>query len=238
MLPRLRSITFRCLFIIWTALISTAGCPLLLIPGRIGYNWSWIVGKAWAAGSLLLLRLVCRIDHRCRGGSLKQSAPQLYASKHQSVWETVFFLFALERPCFILKQQLVNIPVYGWYLRRMGMIAIVRNNGSEAIRKIGQQAKQRQQSGRDIVIFPEGTRTAYGTQGDCLPGVYLVYRMVGSCVPVALDSGKYWPKSGEMLHGTIDLMLHDPLPPGLSKEEFLPLLTERINDLPPIRPAE
>ncbi|MDZ5761624.1 lysophospholipid acyltransferase family protein [Lyticum sinuosum] len=233
-LSNFRSILFRIIFIIWTAIISISGSPLLLIPGNLGYQLIWIIGKTWAKVTLLLLKKLCNISYIVINyPKIKNNdSSRIFAIKHQSTWETVFFLYILEKPCFILKQELVNIPFYGWYLKKMRMIGLNRKDKIYSIRKLSQRIDLVIKNKRDIVIFPEGTRVEYGKSINCMPGVYLVYKIVKNLIPVSVNSGKFWPKNGNLSSGIITLKFENEiLDFNYTKNEFLEHIKNQINTL-------
>jgi len=125
---------------------------------------------------------------------------------------------------------LLRIPFYGWYLGKAAAIPIDRGAGADALRRMTHSAKQVLAEGRPILIFPEGTRKKPGAPPHYKPGVAGLYGLLGvACVPVALDSGRYW--QGFAKHpGTISLEFLEPIPPGLKRREFMTMLEQRIED--------
>src|SRR5262249_59206560 len=135
--------------------------------------------------------------------------------------------FALVRffdhPLFILKRELMMIPVFGWYLKKVGMISVERGGGPRSLIKTLKAAAAEVKLGRQLVIFPEGTRTAPGAPAHYKPGVGQIYLECGvTCLPVALNSGLFWPRrTFRRYPGTLVVEFLDPLPPGLPREEFV-----------------
>ena len=155
----------------------------------------------------------------------------LYASKHQSIFETIYFNSLFYNPAYILKKELLNIPLFGQYLKKLEMIAIDRSQGIKSIKHVNEETK-RLSKFRPVVIFPEGTRTTYGDQPDLKPGIYSIYKNSNKpVIPIAINSGKYWPKNNQMQSGKITIEFKEPIQPGLSKEEFLKKLKIEINSL-------
>ena len=216
------------LFFLWFGTISvimTVGLlPLLLLPMRATFFaariWAWLVlfGLKWFAG----------IGIAVRGGL---PGPRvLVASKHFSMWETVAFLFLLPQPRIVLKQALLKVPLYGWYCRKMRMIAIDRSAGAKAIRIMAAAAKAARDEARPIVIFPEGTRKNPGAVPDYKPGVAALYGMLSvPCVPVAHNSGLFWNGFWKR-PGMIVVEFLDPIPAGLSRQAFMDELQRRTED--------
>ena len=225
-MTRLRSWAFNAVFLLWSVAMHLVTAPLLLAPGRAIY----FMGLIWIRGNLLLLRLICGLDYRIEGLEHFPKQPCIIAAKHQSIWETIAFCHIFDRPIFVLKQELTRIPFYGWYLRRMGMIAIDRSGGASAMRQMVAETKQRLGDGKHVIIFPEGTRTGPGKKRPYHPGVAALYKQVGVPVlPVALDSGLFWPgRTMRQSPGRITVRLLPPLQPGLERRDFMARLEESI----------
>jgi 1-acyl-sn-glycerol-3-phosphate acyltransferase len=158
------------------------------------------------------------------------TGPALIASKHQSMWDTIIFTAILNDPAMVLKAELLWIPYYGWYSKKAKMIAIDRGAGASAIRRLSAQGKAALAANRQIVIFPEGTRSAPGTKLDYKPGVAALYRQLGvPCIPAAVNSGLYWPRRRFLRKpGTIVLEFLEPIAPGLDRQTFMAELETRI----------
>ncbi len=227
-MTRLRSLLFNAAFLSWSVVMHLITLPLLLGPPGAVYLMGWI----WVRGSLVLLRVICGLGYRLEGLENLPDRPVVIAAKHQSIWETLAFCHIFRRPIFVLKQELLRIPFYGWYLKRMGMIAIDREGGAKALRRMMAEARQRLDDGKHIVIFPEGTRTLPGQRRSYHPGVAALYKQLGVPVlPVALDSGLFWPaRSFRQKPGRITVKLLPPLPPGLERRAFIARLERAIED--------
>jgi 1-acyl-sn-glycerol-3-phosphate acyltransferase len=145
-----------------------------------------------------------------------------------SMWDTMALYLALDCPATVLKRELLHIPFYGWFLWKATAIAIDRNAGAGALRKMSHAAQAVLGEGRPILIFPEGTRKKPGAAPDYKPGVAGLYGILGvACVPVALNSGVHW--TGFLKRpGTIVLEFLDPIAPGMKRPAFMALLEERI----------
>lgn len=222
----LRSVAFNLLFVLWSTAFSLTFWPLLVLPVR---RITWL-GRWWARGVLTFLALTVSLRHELRGLEHKPHGPAIVASKHQSAWDTIVFFLLHERLAYVLKAELLLIPIIGWYLARVGMIAIDRRGGARALRGLIARARRAVAKERTIVIFPEGTRTAPGARRPYQPGVAALYAQLNlPVVPVALNSGLYWRRRGFLKRpGTIILEYLPPIPPGLDREAFTATLEARI----------
>jgi 1-acyl-sn-glycerol-3-phosphate acyltransferase len=186
--------------------------------------------SAHAHATLWWMRVICGTKVEVRGRDKLPPGAALIAAKHQSAWDTVGLIPLMRDPAMILKQELLSIPLYGWFCRKFEMIPVQRDLRGTALRQMVRDARARAAQGRDIVIFPEGTRRAPGAAPDYKPGVLMLYDQLGiPCVPVALNSGLFWPTGSTMRYpGTIVVEFLDPIPPGMPRREFSALLQERI----------
>ena len=189
-------------------------------------------GRPWAHGILFLARIICGIRYEVRGTQYITQKPVLYASKHQSAWDTVIFWLLLNKPTFVLKRELLRIPLWGWYLWRMKMIAIDRSAGGAGLKDMLRQAKAAIIDERSIIIFPEGTRTKPGAMPNYHPGIIALYNQLKvPVIPVALNSGIFWGKNAFIKRpGTIIIEFLPPLQPGMAKEQFSTTLQETIEN--------
>lgn len=222
----LRSLLFNIAFTSWAMIASIIFSPLFLISSDASLK----SGNPWARGSLWLAKVILGIRYEIRGKQHMRTGPVLYASKHQSAWDTMIFLVLLNHPAYVLKRELLRIPLWGWYLWRMKMIAIDRSAGGAGLKDMLKQAKARIADGRPIVIFPEGTRTKPGAGSEYHPGVIALYSQLKvPMVPVALNSGCFWGKNAFMKRsGTIIIEFLPPIPPGEPKDQLLAQLETRI----------
>ncbi|MDA8668624.1 1-acyl-sn-glycerol-3-phosphate acyltransferase [Alphaproteobacteria bacterium] len=155
----------------------------------------------------------------------------LFASKHQSMFETIYFNQLFYNPAYILKKELLSIPLFGTYLKKLGMIAIDRSQGIQSLRYVNEQTSEYVEK-RPVIIFPEGTRTAYKDQPDLKPGIFSMYKSLNKpVVPISLNSGYCWPKNNKIKSGEIKIEFKEPIQPGLSKKEFLDQLKNAMNSL-------
>ena len=220
----LRSALFMTWFLLLTAVMGIVFLPLLALPRK----FTVAMARQWAKATLWGLKSFSGIDMRVRGPV--PTGAVLVASKHMSMWDTLALYIVLDDPGIVLKRELLRIPFYGWYLGKAAAIAIDRESGAEALRRMTQAAMAVLAEGRPILIFPEGTRKKPGDPSDYKPGVAGLYAILKkSCVPVALDSGRYW-RGFTKEPGTITLEFLDAIPPGLKRGEFMTMLETRIEN--------
>lgn len=185
----LRSWLFTLLFYVWTIFCLLTIWPVML--------WSRRAGRAcvngWAKGVLWLLRILVGISYEVRGLQNVPEKPCLIACKHQSAWEIFALLLILPNATFVMKRELAGIPLFGWYALCMGMIPVDREKGPAALRTITPAVERALKSNQHIIIFPEGTRRPVGAEPDYKTGIAHFYnRFAIPCVPVALNSGRFW----------------------------------------------
>ncbi|WP_174855512.1 lysophospholipid acyltransferase family protein [Wolbachia endosymbiont of Ctenocephalides felis wCfeJ] len=181
-----------------------------------------------------MLRLLCGVEYEIRGTENIPKQPFIIASKHQSPFETFIFVLLFRNAVFILKRELKWIPFIGLHLMALRMIFINRLDGVSSIRYIVKLAKIRIKENRNIIIFPEGTRTVAGQKTKYQPGVAALYSVLSVPVlPVALNTGLFWPKSMLSMRknsGKAIIEILPPIYPGLSKDEFLKNLEKTIEE--------
>lgn len=222
----LRSIVFNILFYLNLLLYLVAALPTFLLP----YRYIVEVARAWGRTNLWLLRVVCDMKADFRGVENIPSGGAIIAAKHQSAWETFALMPFVHDPVFILKRELMWLPLFGWYLWKSQMIPVNRGARGPALAAMTQRAHLEVQRGRQIIIFPEGTRRAPGAEPKYKFGVAHLYAEMGvPCVPVALNSGLFWPRrSFRRFPGTVRVEFLKPIQPGLDKQVFADRLREEI----------
>jgi 1-acyl-sn-glycerol-3-phosphate acyltransferase len=223
-----RSLLFNALFYLNLLAHMLAALPTLLLP----YPVLRAFIRSYARTSLWLLRVVCGTQVTWRGTENIPPGACIIACKHQSAWETFALYAVLEDPIYILKRELMWIPLFGWYMWKAGLIPIDRSAGMAALARMTARA-QRALAGprpRQLVIFPEGTRRRPGAAPTYKPGIVYLYARLGlPCVPTALNSGLFWPRrSLARLPGTISVEFLPPIAPGLDRARFLPRLQDAI----------
>lgn len=226
MLTWLRSFLYTVVFMLFTLLLGVVCLPALAIGRRAVFA----CGRFWARISLWLLRVICGVRHEVRGRERWPDLPVIFALKHESAWETIFFLILGPDFAGVLKRELLKIPIYGWYTARLGMIPIDRSAGASALRTMVRRAQEEIDAGRSIMIMPEGTRVQPGETGRFHPGIAALYKALDvPVVPVALNSGLFWHKKGFRKYpGTIVMEFLDPIEPGLERDAFMARLREAI----------
>ena len=221
-----RSILFNVLFYVTTALFVVLCSPLLFCPR----SWSFAALKFHSRVELWLLKHIVGLDFELRGKDKLPDGPFLVASKHQSAWETFALIPVFRDPALLMKRELFWIPFHGWFSTKFKMIPVDRDKGPAALRRMLTAAKDRIAAGREIIIFPEGTRRAPGAPPAYKTGIALLYNALDvPCVPVALNSGVFWPRrSWYRAPGTVVVEILDPIPAGLPRAGFLARLQEAI----------
>jgi 1-acyl-sn-glycerol-3-phosphate acyltransferase len=224
----LRSLVYNVLFYLMLAFWIIVAIPTFVMPRSSIMS----IARAWARSSIWLLRVVCNVKVEYRGLEKIPKGPLLVASKHQSMWETFALLQFFDQPLYILKRELTLIPFFGWYLIKAGMVAVDRGAGGRALLKMVRQASEAVRRGRQLIIFPEGTRRPVGAPPQYKPGVAQLYASCRvNCLPVALNSGLFWPRRTFMRYpGTLVVEFLDPMPPGLARDEFLTRISATIED--------
>jgi 1-acyl-sn-glycerol-3-phosphate acyltransferase len=222
----LRSVAFNILFYLNLLVYMLLATPCLLMRRHAVIA----MAKSWARTSLWLLRVVAGIDADFRGVEKIPKGPLIVAAKHQSFWETFALLTLFDDPTFILKRELMWIPVFGWFAWKAEMIPVDRGAGGSGLKAMTERARLELERGRQIVIFPEGTRRAPGAEPNYKFGVAHLYAETGvPCLPIALNSGLFWPRrSFRWFPGTIRVQILDTILPGLDKQVFAAKLREEI----------
>jgi 1-acyl-sn-glycerol-3-phosphate acyltransferase len=222
----LRSFLFQGFFWIWSVFTVLWMLPLLL--GR--RRWVMHALAIWSRGIILGLRVLADVGIEVRGEQYRPKGSALLAPKHQSLFD-VFSQFALlDDACFVMKKELLNVPLFGWYGLKGGMIVVDRGGHSTALRKLVRDTLERMKEIRQVVIFPEGTRGAPGVPGDYKPGIAALYRELNLPVtPMALNTGLHWSKGFLVRPGTIVFEYLPPIPAGLKRGEFMRELQTRID---------
>ena len=226
MIP-VRSAVFAVGLWLVTLAAGLACLPLLAAPRRA----TFAMAVVWSRAVLWLLRVAAGIRHRVVGCVLPdRDTRYIFALKHQSAWETIAFLAIAPPFAAVLKEELRRIPVYGWFLGRAGMVPIRRSARGAALKRMLRSARAQVDSGRHLLIMPEGTRMPPGRTGRYLPGVYALYKYLGlPVVPVAHNAGLFWPRNGFLKRpGTIAIEFLEPIRPGLDRDAFMATLEDRI----------
>jgi 1-acyl-sn-glycerol-3-phosphate acyltransferase len=221
-----RGILFYTLFVVGTVFWVLAAMVAALLgtgPARRAVH-SWSNMHRWLARHVLGIRFVM-------DGEIPEG-PYLIAIKHQSMAEAVETLRMARTPVVVMKRQLTTIPLFGLVTRRYGVIAIDREAGPKALRELIAAGKAAVDSGRPVIIFPEGTRVPVGEMPELKSGFAGLYRTLGlPVVPVAVDSGRLWGRGLVKTPGTIHFKVGEVIPPGLKRAEVERLVHAAINVL-------
>lgn len=222
----LRSVLFNIAFyvVLFVALIGFT--PVFVLPRK----WGWPFIFSWGRVNLWLLRVIVGLKIEVRG---RENIPQggcIVAAKHQSLWETFALLPEFTDPTFILKRELSWLPFFGWYTLKMKQIPVNRGKRSAALVAMTARAREAVAEGRQILIFPEGTRRPAGGEPAYKYGVAHLYRdLACPCVPVALNSGLYWPRRKFLrFPGTVVVEFLPVIQPGLDLQAFQAQLIDEI----------
>jgi len=225
-LTLLRSLLFNLALYGTTAVMCFVMLWALLLPRRqmLSVVHLWLCQVEW------IERHIGGIRYRVIGRAHIPKGASIIASKHQSAWETFKLHLLFGDPAIVLKKELLDIPIWGWYLRKSGMISIDRAGRTSALSKMMQAAHKAADAGRKIVIFPQGTRTVPGEQKPYKSGIAALYQELNlPVVPMALNSGLFWPRNGFIKKpGLITIEFLPPIPPGLARAEMMDRLKESL----------
>jgi 1-acyl-sn-glycerol-3-phosphate acyltransferase len=208
--------------------MGVAALPLLLAPRRT----AMAAVRLWSRLVMAGLKGVIGVEIEMRGLENLPASPCLIAAKHQSMFDFIPPFDYLADPTFVMKKELMRIPIFGWICARIEMIVIDREAGSKALRAMLHDAADALAEGRQIVIFPEGTRKAPGAAADYKPGVAGVYRELNiPCTPIATNSGAIWPAHGFIRYpGKAVFEILPPIPAGLKRATFMAMLEDAVEE--------
>lgn len=224
----IRSLIFAAVFYATTALFLLLGIWLLVAPRSWAMAGLSLHGKTCVA----LLRLICGTSLEVRGHDKLPKQACLVVAKHQSAWDTFALVPLFRDPAIVLKDELKWIPVYGWFCIKFAHILVKRDRAAAALKAMIGDAQDRARHNREILIFPEGTRMPPGTEAGYKPGYVALYEGLAlPAVPLALNSGLYWPRRSLMRYpGKIIVEFLDPLPAGLPRKQFRDRIETLIED--------
>ena len=224
----IRSLIFNIFLYVGLLTIFILAIPTLVLPSK----FTIFFGKLSAKYIVVILRLILNTKVIFHGvENLKKEENFFVASAHQSMFETFALQIPLDGPIFILKKELLNIPLFGWYLRKIGAIAIVRETTTKENLNFFDKVKERiEKTKRPLLIFPQGTRVKLDEQPAFKKGVGRIYKAIDlPCIPVALNSGKVWPKNSFMKYpGDIHISFLEPIMPGKDSEQFTKDIENKI----------
>ena len=224
----IKSLIFNFFLYFGLILIFLLAIPTLILPDR----FTIFFGRLSAKYIVLILKLVMNTKVIFHGEENLKKLDQFFvASAHQSMFETFALQIPLYGPIFILKKELLNIPLFGWYLRKIGSVSIIRETTTKENLNIFDKVKERlEKNKRPLLIFPQGTRVKLDEQPPFKKGVGRIYKTLNlPCIPVALNTGKVWPKNSFMkFSGDIHISFLDPIMPGKDNEDFIKEIENKI----------
>ena len=226
----IRNFLFSFSFFSGIIFISIIFLPSLLLPQKI----TLYGGKLMGYWSQFCLKIILSTKIVIKGkDNLINDEKFFIASSHQSMFETFFLQTIFNSPVFILKNELIRIPVFGWYLKKIGSISIKRDKiTKDNLNFFNDISEKIKNSKRPIVIFPQATRVLPEDRPPFKKGASRIYEKLNIlCQPVAINSGYVWPKNGiKKTNKVITISILEPIKPGLKKEEFLQVLEKKIYD--------
>lgn len=211
--------------------IDTIIIGLISLPTLLNEQWAVRLSKVWVRSLEWGLRVIGGINRQVIGLDKLPQGPAIIAAKHQSMWETLILNVLLDRPAYVLKRELKNIPIFGWWTSACGFIFVDRTGGAASLKKMVADAERAIQSGKThIVIFPEGTRVKAGETGRYHPGVAALAKALNlPIVPVAHNSGSHWRHHDhQLIPGTITLQFCEPLSPEQPRAKLMARLQDAI----------
>ena len=224
----IKSLVFNIFLYLGIIVVFVLAIPTLILPSK----FTLYCGKFLAYYIILILRLFLNTKVIFHGLENLQKVEKFFvASAHQSMFETFVLQAPLGFPIFILKKELLRIPLFGWYLKKIGSIEIIRETTTKENLNFFDKIKNTvQKHNRPLLIFPQGTRVKFDDRSPFKKGVGRIYDSLKlPCIPVALNSGKIWPKNSFMMYpGNIHISFLEPINPGLEKNVFLKILEEKI----------
>ncbi|MGI4846771.1 MAG: lysophospholipid acyltransferase family protein [Janthinobacterium lividum] len=217
----LRSVVFALLML----LVTLVWAPLCVLFAPLPYNQRYYWTSRWNAFVIWSARVVCGIRYEIKGFENLPDAPVILLSKHQSAWETIFYLYFMPRPLvYVFKKEITYIPFFGWGIALLRMIPIDRSKGKDAMAQIVKQGRRRLANGQWVIMFPEGTRSAVGKQGKYKGGgARLAVETNTPVIPLAMNAGEFWPKNAFIkTPGTVTVSIGKPIyPDGLTPPELM-----------------
>ena len=223
-----KSLIFNILLYVGLIAIFILAIPTLFLPSK----FTLFCGKLSAKYIVFLLKIILNTKVIFHGlENLKKVDHFFVASAHQSMFETFALQIPLNSPIFILKKELLKIPLFGQYLKKIGSIDIVRETTTKENLDFFDKIKSRiQKQKRPLLIFPQGTRVKFDEQPPFKKGVGRIYNSLNlPCIPVALNTGKVWPKSSFMKYsGNIHISFLKPIMPGKDKNSFVKEIENKI----------
>ena len=224
----IRNFLFSFLFFAGIIFISIVFLPSFFLPKQVVLIGGKLMGY-WAG---FCLKYIMSVNILIKGKeNIINNKKFFIASSHQSMFETFYLQTIFNSPVFILKKELLLIPIFGWYLNKIGSISIKRNKVTkDNLNFFDDISKIIATTDRPLIIFPQGTRVLPEERPPFKKGVSRIYEQLNvMCQPVAINSGYVWPKKGEKkTNKTITISILEPIPSGLQKENFIQILEKNI----------
>ena len=224
----LRSLIFNILLFSGLIVIFLIAIPTLVLPSK----FTLFFGRLSAKFIIILMKIILDTKVNFKGiENLKKVEKYFVASAHQSMFETFALQIHLNGPIFILKKELLRIPLFGRYLKKIGAIEIIRETTTkENLNFFDKIKNQMEKNSRPLLIFPQGTRVNPDEEIPFKKGVGKIYDQLNlPCIPVALDSGKVWPKNSFLKYpGNINISFLEPIMPGQNKDDFVKEIENKI----------
>lgn len=221
-----RSLLFAVVFYTLFAVSAVAATVIsIVVPKQLPP-----FARFWSRTWLAAYQAICGVRYEVRGRENLPAGGCILAMKHQSVWDTCALFAIFERPVYVLKSELMWIPFFGWALARLGCIPVKRGTGRLALEDMVNGTRTALADHKQVVIFPEGTRTMVGQAPSYKSGIGYLYKALSvECVPVALNSGLLWPRRTFLRPpGLVVVQILPPIPPGLERKDMFDRL---VNDI-------
>lgn len=225
----MRSILFKIFFYFGLAFICIVFIPSLFLPKKIAS----FGGKLSGYWTVICIKVFLSTKIEIKGReNLDHNKKFFVACTHQSAFETFYLQTFLRSPYFIIKKELINIPIFGFFLKKIGCISIERNKfKKENINFMEEVSNKIKKSSHPLIIFPQGSRFSTLDRPNFKKGVSRIYSLNISCLPIVMNSGEIWPKQGELLtNRTLKISILNEIKPGMDEDKFLEFLQTKMYD--------
>lgn len=225
----MRSILFKIFFYFGLAFICIVFIPSLFLPKKIAS----FGGKLSGYWTVICIKVFLSTKIEIKGReNLDHNKKFFVACTHQSAFETFYLQTFLRSPYFIIKKELINIPIFGFFLKKIGCISIERNKfKKENINFMEEVSDKIKKSSHPLIIFPQGSRFSTLDRPNFKKGVSRIYSLNISCLPIVMNSGEIWPKQGELLtNRTLKISILNEIKPGMDEDKFLEFLQTKMYD--------
>jgi 1-acyl-sn-glycerol-3-phosphate acyltransferase len=224
-----RSLIFNVLFYMMFIAEMLIFTPIYFILPR---KKAYFVPKFWARSNLWLMKVICGTTVEIEGLENLPKGGFIFAPKHQSFWDTFAFLPHIDDPLYILKRELLWIPVFGWYVAKQRMIGVNRSARGKAMTDVMTRTLDEMKTGRQLIIYPEGTRRPPGAEPAYKYGIARLYRdLQMPVVPAVHHAGIFWPRRKSLRQGgVIKARILPPIEPGMDEKEFFDHLVKTMEE--------